>query len=242
MNTPLLVTLDNNCIIALENGEEPNATAVRKLIVFHQQDVIKIVIGWSTMFEKPPHGEKPFWFPEQERRLHALGLGDVEQFKHSQTMWFRNKEGYLTYEPEREYLRTIHELLFPNIDFGFADYLTRYCQQHQLDLVLYQEAFYYSNPTTRVYTPPAEWEQRVAIEHQFVNNIEVMQTLQKIKDKWMNAKNDALGLCAHISWGGDIFVTNDDNFYKKKLLSLIRGKILRPESAAQEILSVTGNG
>ena len=125
MNHPLLVTLDHNCIVALEKDEESDADAIRQLIAFQQKGVIHLVIGWSTMFEKPPQGGKPLWFPEQERRLHSLGLGDVEQFKHPQAMWFRNEEGFLTFEPERSYLRTVHELLFPKIDFGFPEYLKR---------------------------------------------------------------------------------------------------------------------
>lgn len=66
-----------------------------------------------------------------------------------------------------------------------------------------------------------------------------MQTLKKIRDKWMNAKNDALGLCAYASWRGDIFVTNDKNFFKEsvkeKLSFLIPGKILRPKDAVLEV-------
>ncbi len=215
----MLVTLDNNCIIDLENGEEPNATAIRQLIAFQQKGIVKIAISWSTMLEKPPKGKKPPWFPEQERRMEDLGLGNAELFKHHQTMWFRNKDGFLTYEPERLYLQTVHEILFPKIDFGFHEYLI-----------------------TRVYTPPAEWEQRLAIEQEFADNPQIMQTLKKIQEKWMNAKNDALGLCAHVSWGGDIFVTNDSNFFKEKLRSLVRGKILRPEDAVHEILTITSNG
>ena len=53
MNKPLLVTLDHNCIIALEKGEEPNADAMRKLIAFQQKGIIKIVVGWGTILEKP---------------------------------------------------------------------------------------------------------------------------------------------------------------------------------------------
>jgi hypothetical protein len=246
MNNPLLMTLDHNCIIALEKDEELNADAIRQLIAFQQKGIIHIVIGWSTMFEKPPQGKKPLWFPEQERRLNSLGLGDVEQFKHPQTMWFSTEEGYLTYQPERSYLRAVHEVLFPTIDFEFQNYLTRYCHQHQLDLALYRDAFYYSNPLTRVYTPPAEWEQRIAREQEFADTTVTMQTLKKIREKWMNAKNDALGLCAHVSWKGDIFVTSDKHFYKvqaqAKLSSLVPGKILPPRDAVQEVDRVIGRG
>lgn len=239
MNNLLLVTLDHNCIIALENNEEPNASAVRRLIVFQQKGVIKIVVGWSTMLEKSHQGQEPLWFPEQERRMKALGLGNAELFKHHQTMWFRNEDGFLTYELELPYLRTIHELLFPTIDFIFLEYLKRYCKLYHLNPDLLNQAAFYSNPLTRVFIPPGEWEQRLAKEQEFANNTQVMQALKKIREKWMNAKNDALGLCAHASWGGDIFVTNDNHFFKKsvkeKLSSLIPGKILRPKDAVVHV-------
>jgi len=226
--------------VALEKPNDPTVVAaVKKLITFHQEGIITIVIGWSTMFEKPPKGEKSLWFPEQERRLNALGLGNVEQFKHHQTMWIRDEEGYSTYEPEYDYLHAIHDAMFPNIDFLFRDYLKRYCQKHQLDLSLYREALYYSNPMTRHYTPPAEWKQRMAKEQEFPETSQTMQTLKEIRENWMNAKNDALGLCAHVSWGGDIFVTSDKDFHKARLKArlslLVPGKILRPEDTVQEI-------
>lgn len=153
MNHPLLVTLDHNCIVALEKDEEPDADAIRQLIVFQQKDIIKIIVGWATMLEKPPQGVKLLWFPEQEHRMKALGLDDADLFKHPQAMWFRNEEGFLTYELEIPYLRTVHELLFPKIDFVFPAYLKRYCKQHQLDPDLLERAHFYSSPLTRVYTP-----------------------------------------------------------------------------------------
>ncbi len=226
--------------VALEKPNEPQVVvAVKKLIEFHREGIITIVIGWSTMLEKPPKGEEPLWLPEQKRRLETLGLGDVEQFKHNQTMWFRNEEGYATYEPEYDYLCAVHGAMFPNIDFRFQDYLTRYCREHHLDLALYKAADYYSTPMTRHYTPPTEWKQRLAKEQEFPETSQTIQTLKKIREKWMNAKNDALGLCAHVSWHGDIFVTSDKHFHKAqvkaKLSLLVPGKILRPEDIVQEI-------
>lgn len=236
MNNPLLVTLDNNSIIALENDEEPNATAMKQLIAFHRQGIIKIIVGWRTLLEKPRQGKGHLWFPEEERsRMDALGLSAVELFKTPQTMWFLNEEGFLTYEHELPFLRAIHEILFPNIDFDFRDYLKRYCKEHQLDLDLLEQVAFYSSPLTRVYSSPAEWELRLAREQQLADNPRITQQYRKIREKWTNAKNDALGLCAHTSWRGDIFVTSDKNFYKVKLFSLIPGKILPPKEAVQEI-------
>lgn len=239
MNHPLLVTLDHNCIVALEKHEEPDADAIKQLINFQKKGVVRLIVGKSTIYEKPHQGEKLLGYPEQKHRMKALGLENADLFKPHQTMLFYNEEGYLTLEPGTLYLQTVHELLFPTIDFDFFDYLKRYCQQKQLDYDLFKCAHFYSRPFTRVYTLPAEWEQRLAKEQEFANNTQVMQTLKKIQGKWMNVKNDALGLCAHASWEGDIFVTNDKNFFKesvkKKLSLLIPGKILRPKDAVQEV-------
>jgi hypothetical protein len=46
VNHPLLVTLDHNCIVALEKNEEPDADTIRQLIAFQQKGIIKIVVGW----------------------------------------------------------------------------------------------------------------------------------------------------------------------------------------------------
>ena len=93
-----------------------------------------------------------------------------------------------------------------------------------------------------MYETPATWERRIEIEEELKNDCQRMHTLQKIHEKWMNAKNDALGLCAHASWRGDIFVTNDNHFLKvkEKLSHLIPGKILRPKDAVQEVDRVAG--
>ncbi len=79
----------------------------------------------------------------------------------------------------------------------------------------------------------------MAKEQEFPETSQAMQTLKEIREKWMNAKNDALGLCAHVSWRGDIFVTSDKHFHKARVKAelslLVPGKILRPEDAVQEI-------
>ncbi len=70
--------------------------------------------------------------------------------------------------------------------------------------------------------------------------------------KWMNKKNDALGLCAHITQAFHtthpqqaVFVTSDGNFHKENKLAALRnlgfpGEILRPAGAVTFICKVTG--
>jgi hypothetical protein len=251
MNRPLIVTLDNNCILAFEKHEEPNATAIVELIAFGKAKKISIKIGMSTAMERPRPGEQPQGFPEQLRRIKALGLEDAELFKTPQTMWFHNGETWFVHKHyEQAYLREIHEILFPKIDFNLADYRRRYCELHNLDTELltgidayrYKEDYFL--PYELQILPQELIEQkRQVVELALNRDPQLIQIAERIEGTWINAKNDALGLCAHISWGGDIFVTNDNNFYKtsrqSKLHHIVPGKILRPHDAIQEVLLLT---
>lgn len=64
----------------------------------------------------------------------------------------------------------------------------------------------------------------------------------QLSHKWLNAKCDVLALWSHIYYGGDIFVTSDENFHKEKklphLLHLGAGAILRPYDAAARVEAV----
>jgi hypothetical protein len=61
---------------------------------------------------------------------------------------------------------------------------------------------------------------------------------EKVERIWHNHFNDIWGLFEHVSWGGDIFVTSDPDFLKKrdKLALVVPGKILRPKETV-ELLS-----
>jgi len=58
-----------------------------------------------------------------------------------------------------------------------------------------------------------------------------------VKKAWHNHFNDVWGLVEHVSWGGDIFVTRDDDFLKKrdKLAIVVPGKILSPKETLEEL-------
>ena len=60
---------------------------------------------------------------------------------------------------------------------------------------------------------------------------------KKVEKDWHNHFNDVWGLVDHVSWGGDIFVTRDDDFLKKrdKLAIIIPGKILSPKGTLEEL-------
>jgi hypothetical protein len=85
---------------------------------------------------------------------------------------------------------------------------------------------------------------------------QLRQRFEKMHRRWLNTKNDALGLHAHITsaWHTThpdhaVFVTSNDNFYKRASqkqtkLELLRelgylGKVLRPVEALVFLRTVT---
>ncbi|MDH5378361.1 MAG: hypothetical protein OEX00_08565 [Gammaproteobacteria bacterium] len=64
---------------------------------------------------------------------------------------------------------------------------------------------------------------------------------EKVWRKWVNAKCDVLALWSHIWYGGDIFVTRDQNFHKEtkklQLNALGAGKILKPAETAELLVN-----
>jgi hypothetical protein len=58
-----------------------------------------------------------------------------------------------------------------------------------------------------------------------------------VQKSWHNHLNDVWGLIEHVSWGGNIFVTSDRDFLKKrdKLAVVVPGKILSPKETLEEL-------
>lgn len=59
--------------------------------------------------------------------------------------------------------------------------------------------------------------------------------LNQLDPKWMNPRCDSISMWCHINYGNDIFVSNDNNFFKKvkyhKLIKLGAKEILKPIDA-----------
>lgn len=64
---------------------------------------------------------------------------------------------------------------------------------------------------------------------------------EKAWRKWVNAKCDVLALWSHIWYDGDIFVTRDKDFHRKKpqLIALGAREILRPDEAVKLLAART---
>src|SRR5260221_10766464 len=124
MTQPLIVTLDHNCIIALERPEEPQqqpiAGAVRELLRLHEAGTILITTTSSTLLENGRTGNKQHE-EASELLVHyqVLGLGAIDHFRGPQPMMFTDGKGnYVAgVDLEFQFLHTIHALMFPAIDF-----------------------------------------------------------------------------------------------------------------------------
>ena len=118
----LNVTLDNNCIIDLEQNNA-RASFLKKLIKMHCNGKINLrVVAISASERKPDHSYVSN-FNEFKRRLDAIGLGNVEILP---TVLYLGV-GFLGYsllsggkldELERE----IQRILFPKIAIEFCDF------------------------------------------------------------------------------------------------------------------------
>jgi hypothetical protein len=255
MKVPPIITLDTNCIIALEkhvNGKRPNAReqqnalAVQELMTLHKEGVITLQTTLCSALEQPLRGEKDQELFEQVGDMAAIGLGGIDLFQSPRFMGFPegNAVVFDMYR-ERAYQQAIHQILSPSIDLSLPDYQRRYCREHNLDAALLADIVTYQEHLDDAFRYDPQRPERLAkVKEALAVNPELLSYEEEIKRKWWNAFNDSYGLCIHVSRGGDIFVTDDGGFYKPSrregLRRLVPGKILRPQEAVQEMLRITG--
>jgi hypothetical protein len=115
-------TLDTNCIIALENAE-PAAAAIRLLVNAHGRDGVDVAIGAISASERQRGGGMVQNFSEFQARLAALGmeglriLAPMAYFDISFWDW-----AVWTNDEMQRMERSIHDILFPNVEFVWQDY------------------------------------------------------------------------------------------------------------------------
>ena len=120
------VTLDTNCLIALENAE-PAASAVRELIELHQGGRVHLCVSAIAASEAKASGEDR-WppFSRFRDRLAAVGLSEVEILR-PMCYWgiayldhcWQFRDEHLALE------RKIHEVLFQTLEFSYEEYCKR---------------------------------------------------------------------------------------------------------------------
>ena len=76
----LNVTLDNNCIIDLEQNR-PAAPYIKKLIQMHREGKISLRVVAISASERKPDGTFASNFNEFKERIDSIGLTDVQILK-----------------------------------------------------------------------------------------------------------------------------------------------------------------
>lgn len=124
INKPLSFTFDTNCIIAVDENRE-DADAIRTLCSAHIDGVANVAVVAISASEHQKDGHSLETFDHFTERLNFLGMGklevlepmlywDVTFWDHS--LWSDDVMALLE--------RAIHEILFPNIEFSWAEYKT----------------------------------------------------------------------------------------------------------------------
>lgn len=123
------ITLDHNCLIALENNES-QSSYIKELIAMHdnRQVVVRVVgIGAS---ERLKGGIYATNFNEFKTRIAAIGLAHLEILQ-TISYWDITFWDWGLYSDDQmvQLERKIHEILFPNREFDY----TKFCQQQGLN-------------------------------------------------------------------------------------------------------------
>lgn len=113
------LTLDHNCLIALEKNES-EAPYIKKLIVMHDDKKIIIRVVGIGASERLPGGSYATNFDEFKNRFAAIGLGNVEILAPIAYAGITFVERSLSADEAMvELERRIQEVLFPRIDFTY---------------------------------------------------------------------------------------------------------------------------
>jgi hypothetical protein len=212
-DAPLLVTLDTNVILALAN-DEPAAPAVRDLIELQAQGTVKLRIDKSFALERQPHGVQRS-LQDQVAYLRALGFGDAEYLAGpTSNMWFHPEgEPHATFWNSglrQAVVEAIGKVIHPNIPFFPQPYLEAMCTKHEIAFqdMLAANWDRYTRLSPWVAAPPHQLD-AATVRH-------LRSLWEQWSQDWMNKKNDALALYNHVTWGGAVFVTSDNDILKRR--------------------------
>lgn len=244
-----LVTFDTNIVIALRNNEA-DAEPVRQLLAFNCAGAITVNVTLSTALEEQR--------PDKQQEMHKYatwlqeqGIAPSNIFTHPRTVGFHlpgDPPNTTTFDPMLEIALNmrIHTILFPNIPFRWLEYRDQECAllgigdaRREALRELDRQKFYipYSPQAPAQLPTPA----LNALEPQ--EREEVHELYRRLHRRWMNAKNDALGLYNHLSLAAytthpehAVFVTNDRDFLRQTKVAALSAlglpsKILRPVGA-----------
>lgn len=114
-------TLDTNCIIDVEDGR-PSATFVRELVGLHGKNGINVAVSAIGASERQRTGGYAQNFAEFQAKLKTAGFDALELLPPLAYMDICYWDHCVMADENDPLERQIHEVLFPNIEFMWADY------------------------------------------------------------------------------------------------------------------------
>jgi hypothetical protein len=250
-----LGTLDNNIVIAIRNNDlsDPVVQPARQLLALNRAGVITINVTLSTALEEQrPDAELKMheyaiWFQEQ-------GIAPSNIFTSPRTIGFHvqgTSPNTITFDAwrERALNERIHQILFPEVPFSWFQYRDQECTRRNIvgnkrEALLELDA---QDLCRAIEIPKPAFDSLLPAEQEEVSTLH-----KRLLRRWRNAKNDALGLYAHLTQAVHtahseqaVFVTNDHDFLRPTKLAMLRelgfpGEILRTADAVAFLCNVTG--
>ena len=116
------VTFDTNCIIALEENEQPTADALRRIVRSAPEQKLRLRVVAISASERPRRGATPPGFDDFERKIANAGLEGLVEILAAPAIWnvtFWNESEW-TSQADDANEEQIHRILFPNRPFDLS--------------------------------------------------------------------------------------------------------------------------
>lgn len=118
----LKLTLDTNCIVALDENREPAASSLRRLLAAHTAGTVQLRLVANSASERQRTGPYLENFSQFQQRLADLQLDHLEILLPPATLDVAYLDQMvLLGDDEHLLLERIHEALFPTHPFEFQD-------------------------------------------------------------------------------------------------------------------------
>jgi hypothetical protein len=220
-----LATLDNNVLLGYFKDESgaldctpkntADAEAMRKLLTLQCDRAIRLMIGMSTALEQQPSGEK-LDMHAYAVQLEALGIDREDIFTCPRTIAFVTSDApdAMTFDVHLELRlnQAIHAILFEgktepnarNVDFSLFAYRERECERRGIEGIDRQALAELDDIRINGVIPPPPitpvGRRTPALDALSPKRTEELSAvLATMARKWMNTKNDALGLYNHLT-------------------------------------------